>query len=84
MFGVRCPGCGLTRSFVALTHGDWAESTHYHRLGPIVYFYLLALILFHTYGALQRNFSLPRALVRAHHWGGLLLCAALLVNWIWA
>jgi hypothetical protein len=32
-FGVKCPGCGLTRSLVYLAHGDWAASWRMHRLG---------------------------------------------------
>ena len=32
-FGVSCPGCGLTRSFVHLAHGDLEASLHSHRLG---------------------------------------------------
>jgi len=35
--GLPCPGCGLTRSAVALLHGDLAGSVFYHPLGaPIV------------------------------------------------
>jgi Protein of unknown function (DUF2752) len=37
-FGVKCPGCGLTRSFVDLARGDWAAAWGHHRLG-----WLLAL-----------------------------------------
>ena len=37
-FGISCPGCGLTRSFVYLAHGDWQRSVAIHRIG-----WLLAL-----------------------------------------
>jgi hypothetical protein len=40
LFGVDCPGCGLTRSFVSLAHGDWAGAWRAHRLG-----WLLALLV---------------------------------------
>lgn len=33
LFGVRCPGCGLTRSFVNLAQGDWRAAWNHHRLG---------------------------------------------------
>src|SRR4051794_15135915 len=36
-FGVRCPGCGLTRSFIQLAHGDPLSSFRYHRLGWLVF-----------------------------------------------
>src|SRR5262245_42705428 len=25
-FGMECPGCGLTRSFISISHGDFAEA----------------------------------------------------------
>lgn len=35
--GLPCPGCGLTRSAVALLHGDPMTSLYYHPLGaPII------------------------------------------------
>jgi hypothetical protein len=33
LLGISCPGCGLTRSFVHLAHGQWREAWHVHRLG---------------------------------------------------
>jgi hypothetical protein len=32
-FGIECPGCGLTRSFVHLFHGNWEAAFAAHRLG---------------------------------------------------
>lgn len=40
MFGHPCPGCGLTRSFIHLAHGDWRSSLAIHRIG-----WLLALLV---------------------------------------
>ena len=39
--GIDCLGCGLTRSFTYLGHGDWNSALDRHRLGPI--FYVLVL-----------------------------------------
>src|SRR5256885_15933791 len=33
LLGMRCPGCGLTRSFIHLAHGDWWSSWRSHRVG---------------------------------------------------
>ena len=33
IFNLSCPGCGLTRSFIHLAHGQWLAAWHVHRLG---------------------------------------------------
>jgi Protein of unknown function (DUF2752) len=43
--GIDCPGCGLTRSFVALSHGAVLESFHYHWLGPPLYLFFLVSVI---------------------------------------
>lgn len=35
--GVECAGCGMTRSWIALTHGRILESLHVHPLGLLLY-----------------------------------------------
>jgi hypothetical protein len=36
LLGLECPGCGLTRSFIHLAHGNLASSFAAHRLGWLV------------------------------------------------
>ena len=33
VFEVDCPGCGLTRSFIAIARGDWSLAWHLNRTG---------------------------------------------------
>lgn len=43
-FGINCPGCGLTRGFHALFHGDVLAALHYNAMLPIygfIFGYLL-------------------------------------------
>jgi hypothetical protein len=35
-FDVSCPGCGMTRSCVAIVHGHWARAWRLHPLGFVV------------------------------------------------
>jgi hypothetical protein len=37
LFNRPCPGCGLTTSFSAFVHGNFAFAFHAHPLGPILY-----------------------------------------------
>ena len=41
-FNIRCPGCGLTRSVVYLSQGDWRNSLAEHRIGFIMALAILA------------------------------------------
>ena len=40
---IDCPGCGLTRSFLALSRGHFLEAIRYNAAGPLIY------LLFVTY-----------------------------------
>lgn len=37
LFGWSCPGCGMTRSWVYLAHGDWMSAFRMNALGPILF-----------------------------------------------
>jgi hypothetical protein len=79
-FGVRCPGCGLTRSIIHLAEGDWWASWHAHRLGG-----LMAVVI-----ALQIPYRLlalrqPDRPLIAPRWQAAMayaLIALLLGNWL--
>ena len=48
LFDRPCLGCGLTRSFVYLGHGDVIQGFALHRLGPVFYIFVLAQIPLRT------------------------------------
>ncbi|MFO0696751.1 MAG: DUF2752 domain-containing protein [Polyangiales bacterium] len=41
LFGVPCPGCGLTRAMIAIAKGDFAAMARHHPLAPLVLGFLL-------------------------------------------
>jgi hypothetical protein len=52
VFGIPCPGCGLTRSLLALCTLDFHAAVGYHPLSPVVVLAAL-LLVFRKYGAFR-------------------------------
>lgn len=45
LLGIDCPMCGMTRSFVALAHGDIAASFAFHPAGPLLFVAMFACVV---------------------------------------
>jgi hypothetical protein len=77
--GLPCPGCGLTRAFLALSRGDLEAAIHFHPLAPLLAMELCAAWLLFGAWALGRSVHVSRtnfnALLSAH-------AAALLALWL--
>jgi Protein of unknown function (DUF2752) len=79
--GIRCPGCGLTRSIIHLAEGEWHASWRAHRLGALFAIVILFQVPYRLY-ALRR----PRQPVLSNVWLATFayaLIATLVVNWLW-
>ena len=80
LFGVQCPGCGLTRSMVALAHGDFAASLAYHRLGWLIALAVVLQIPYRLFCLRELRTNVPTRTWPA--WFGYSLVAALVINWL--
>ncbi len=79
-FGVECPGCGLTRSLIALAAGDLAASVSYNRVGWVM---ALAVLLQFPYRVWALRELRGRVVERDWPtWFGRALIAALIGSWI--
>lgn len=78
LFHCDCPGCGLTRSFVHLAHGNWRQSLSVHRLGWLLAVVVLAQIPY-RWTVLRR----PAWIVGARWSRGIFITfvAVLVLNW---
>lgn len=81
--GLSCPSCGLTRSFIALAHLDLVSAWRQHRLGPLLYAYVLLQLPYRTLRLTwPRFYSLSEKRDLRYNLGILLVFVALLIiNW---
>lgn len=54
LFGVNCPFCGMTRSFIALTHGHIGQAFEFHPAGPLLFVAMVVFLLSVTYVTMRR------------------------------
>lgn len=77
--GIHCPGCGLTRGFHALFHGDVTTALHYNALLP-VFAFLFAFIFISLILVVLRGRGLSwRVFPPSAMYGFLILAAAFFV-----
>ncbi len=79
-FGVCCPGCGLTRSFIYLAEGDWQASWRAHRLGWLLAAGVLLQIPYRLHGLCRPQCVLLPPWLR--RWLGYGLIGLLFGNWL--
>lgn len=79
-FGVDCPGCGLTRSFVYLSQGEIRNSVAVNRVGWVLALSVLAQIPYRIASLRSKGPVLPPLLCK---WFGNALIAMLILNWLW-
>jgi hypothetical protein len=80
IFGVTCPGCGLTRSFIYLAHGDLSASWNVHRVGWLLALSVVLQLPYRIFALWTGNYvplgtTVPRLF-------GSLLILLLFVNWL--
>jgi hypothetical protein len=80
-FGWECPGCGLTRSFIALGRGDLSGSLARHRIGWLMALAVCLQIPYRLYALRELNTGAKRR--NWPRWCSHLLIAALMLNWLW-
>jgi hypothetical protein len=80
--GLPCPGCGMTRAFCALGHGDLLRAIHFNALSPLLYLSFIVIWL----GAAATVFKFDRVRdavmrLRPNMTASMLMLALVLVWW---
>lgn len=53
LLGIPCPGCGMTRAFLALLRGDVRKAFYWHPLFPLVILIFLVFLLKRKYKVIE-------------------------------
>jgi hypothetical protein len=83
LFGIPCPGCGLTAATGQLFHGQWLASLHTHAFAPLFVFAFLAMAVV-LFLPEKRRESIIAWIARFEQQTGItsLILASLLIYWV--
>ena len=82
IWGLECPGCGMTRCFISLAHGELAAAWSYNPAGLLLFGIMAFQLPFRGYQLWRLRRGLPElALTRAAQVGFAALGIALVVQW---
>lgn len=78
-FGIDCPGCGLTRSFVSMGHVEFAKAWAFNRVGPLFF-----LVFFFQIPYRLLALRDPKLQLTDRRWDLTLpiIAALMLINWV--
>lgn len=77
--GLDCPGCGLTRSFVALAGGDMRQAYAFNRVGWLIAAAVVLQIPYRSYAVCRPTSVMRQAWTLATIYA---IVAVLVVNWL--
>lgn len=82
LVGVDCPGCGLTRCFISLAHGDVVAAWRYNPAGILLFAAAVFQIPFRVFQLARMRRGLPAWRSRALDACLLFIAIALFVQWV--
>ncbi len=84
VLGISCPGCGLTRSFVAIARGNLQGALAYNPMGPVVFLLVVLQIPYRAieYKGWYRSSAFWQSVTARLHLVTYALMAALIVAWV--
>ena len=81
LFKVDCALCGMTHSFCALGHGNLAKALEYHKLGVLLFSFVIFQIPYRMC-AIALGSTRTKKMERFNAFFAIVVLAALIVNWL--
>ena len=82
LLGIECPGCGLTRAFVAISHGRIQRAWELNRASMLMYAFVLAQIPWHLIQAWRVSRGRPPMFWSIVNYVPIALAILLVLNWM--
>ena len=83
MFGIGCPGCGLTRSFLCIAQGEFVAGWNYNVVAPLMFATMLLQLVYRPWQIARLWRGLPeQRLGRYATWWIVFLSILLFLQWI--
>ncbi|QDU97080.1 DUF2752 domain-containing protein [Lignipirellula cremea] len=83
LMGWDCPGCGLTRSFISLAHGDFRRAWLFNPGGILLYGMAIVQIPFQTYQIRRIRQGRRAWRSKRFNWVALAFAVFMFSQWIW-
>lgn len=80
--GVNCPGCGLTRSFICLGHGQIERAWHFNPGGIVFYLFVVAQIPWRITQLILIGIGVGERWVGKFDWVLWIVASALVLQWL--
>lgn len=79
-FGIECPSCGLTRSFISIENFNLKQAFSYNRIGFFVYLLMIFILILNIMGIKEAKLTSKFGKFVAIY--GFSVCVALVINWV--
>ena len=81
-FRVKCALCGITHSFCATARGDMASAFEYHRLGPVLFGFIIFEIVYRMWAIIISPKRVGFIMRKMHMVLIAVIIIAIFVNWV--
>ena len=81
-FGIKCALCGITHSFCATARGEMASAFGYHRLGPVLFGFIILEIVYRMWAIIISPKKVGLRMRKMHVGLIAVIIIAIFVNWV--
>jgi len=83
LFGIDCPGCGMTRAFIAISSGQFARAWRFNPASFIIYLFVALQIPWHTIQIWRLKNRRHPLVTRWAYMAPAAMVVVLTVHWLW-